>query len=139
MSTPAVLLVDDELSIRRTITTLLRSRGYSVTAAATGAEALDLFDQTRPDLVIVDLGLPDIDGARVCERLRARTKVPIVVLSVRGDERSKVDALDAGADDYVTKPFSPEELLARIRAGLTPFYRHRSRTSRAQSVRHSRG
>jgi two-component system KDP operon response regulator KdpE len=79
---------------------------------------LNLFDRERPSLVIVDLGLPDLDGTEVCQRLRARADVPILVLSVRGEERSKVEALDAGADDYVTKPFGPEELLARIRAGL---------------------
>lgn len=118
MSTPVILLVDDELSIRRATATLLRSRGYAVALAGTGREALDRFDQERPSLVIVDLGLPDIDGTVVCQRLRARTDVPILVLSVRGAERSKVEALDAGADDYVTKPFGPEELLARVRAGL---------------------
>jgi two-component system KDP operon response regulator KdpE len=118
MSTPVILLIDDELSIRRATATLLRSRGYAVAVAACGTEALDLFDRERPDLVIVDLGLPDMDGTVVCQRLRARANVPIVILSVRGEERSKVEALDAGADDYVTKPFGPEELLARIRAGL---------------------
>jgi len=118
MSASRILLVDDEASIRRSVATLLRSRGYTVSAAATGAEALDLFDREQPELVIVDLGLPDLDGIVVCQRLRTRGDVPIVVLSVRGDERSKVAALDAGADDYVTKPFGAEELLARIRVGL---------------------
>jgi two-component system, OmpR family, KDP operon response regulator KdpE len=118
MSTPLILLVDDELSIQRATATLLRSRGYAVAVAGTGAEALEVFERERPSLVIVDLGLPDIDGTVVCQRLRARADVPILVLSVRGEERSKVEALDAGADDYVTKPFGPEELLARVRAGL---------------------
>jgi two-component system, OmpR family, KDP operon response regulator KdpE len=118
MSTPVILLVDDEPSIQRATATLLRSRGYSAIVAGTGAEALDAFDRERPSLVILDLGLPDMDGIDVCRRLRARADVPIVVLSVRGEERIKVQALDAGADDYVTKPFSPEELLARIRVGL---------------------
>lgn len=113
-----ILVIDDELSIRRAIATLLRSRGYAVTIAASAAEGLTLFDAERPDLVIVDLGLPDLDGTVVCQRLRTHADVPIVVLSVRGDERSKVAALDAGADDYVTKPFGTEELLARVRAGL---------------------
>ena len=118
MSAPMLLLVDDEPSIQRATATLLRSRGYAVTVAATGSEALDVFERERPNLVILDLGLPDMDGTTVCRRLRARADVPILVLSVRGGERSKVEALDAGADDYVTKPFGPEELLARVRAGL---------------------
>ena len=118
MSASRILLIDDELPIRRAVGSLLRSRGYAVSLAGTGAEGLVLFDSDRPDLVVVDLGLPDMDGAAVCRTLRASTKVQIVLMSVRGDERTKVGALDSGADDYVTKPFSPEELLARIRAGL---------------------
>ncbi len=118
MSTPTILLVDDEPPIQRATATLLRSRGYAVTVAGTGAEALEVLDRDRPSLAIVDLGLPDIDGTALCQRLRARADIPIIVLSVRGEERSKVQALDAGADDYVTKPFGPEELLARVRAGL---------------------
>jgi two-component system KDP operon response regulator KdpE len=118
MSTPVILLVDDEVSIQRATATLLRSRGYAVAIAGTGGEALEAFDRDRPNLVIVDLGLPDMPGTVVCQKLRARGDLPILVLSVRGDERSKVAALDAGADDYVTKPFGPEELLARVRAGL---------------------
>jgi two-component system, OmpR family, KDP operon response regulator KdpE len=118
MNAATVLLVDDEPAILRATATLLRSRGYNVSVATSGGEALTLFDRERPSLVIVDLGLPDVDGTVVCQRLRARADVPILVLSVRGDERSKVAALDAGADDYVTKPFGPEELLARVRAGL---------------------
>jgi two-component system, OmpR family, KDP operon response regulator KdpE len=118
MSAPTILLVDDEPSIQRATATLLRSRGYTVALAGSGSEALILFDRERPSMVIVDLGLPDMDGTVVCERLRARADVPILVLSVRGEERSKVEALDAGADDYVTKPFGPDELLARVRAGL---------------------
>jgi two-component system, OmpR family, KDP operon response regulator KdpE len=118
MSTQTILFVDDEPAIQRATATLLRSRGYSVLLAGTGAEGLASFDRHRPNLVIVDLGLPDMDGIAVCRQLRARADVPIVVLSVRGEETSKVHALDAGADDYVTKPFGPEELLARIRVGL---------------------
>ena len=118
MSTSVILLVDDEVSIQRATATLLRSRGYGVVLASTGAEALDVFERERPSLAIVDLGLPDMDGTILCQRLRARSDTPILVLSVRGEERSKVQALDAGADDYVTKPFGPEELLARVRAGL---------------------
>jgi len=117
MST-ALLLVDDEPSIQRATAAMLRSRGYEVTVAATGRSALDSVDRDQPALVILDLGLPDIDGVTVCREIRAHSDVPILVLSVRAEERSKVAALDAGADDYVTKPFGPDELLARIRAGL---------------------
>jgi len=113
-----ILLVDDEVSIQRTMAPLLRSRGYGVIVASTGAEALDAFGRDRPDLVILDLGLPDIEGAEVCRQLRERADTPIVILSARGAEKEKVAALDLGADDYVTKPFGPEELLARVRAAL---------------------
>jgi two-component system KDP operon response regulator KdpE len=113
-----ILLVDDEVSIQRTITPLLRSRGYEVTVAGTGQDGLAMLEGDRPDLVILDLGLPDIDGIEVCRRIRERWETPIVVLSARGSEKDKVLALDQGADDYVTKPFGPEELLARVRAAL---------------------
>lgn len=117
MST-SVLFIDDEPSVRQATATLLRSRGYAVTLAGTGAEGLSAFERHKPDVVILDLGLPDTNGVEICRQLRARADVPIVILSVRGDETTKVHALDAGADDYVTKPFGPEELLARIRVGL---------------------
>ncbi|MGB2714696.1 MAG: response regulator transcription factor [Vicinamibacterales bacterium] len=117
--TPAqILLVDDEVSIQRAMGPLLRSRGYSVTIVGTGREALDMFARDPADLVVLDLGLPDLDGTEVCRRLRQQSDTPILVLSARGAERDKVKALDEGADDYVTKPFGPEELLARIRAAL---------------------
>jgi len=117
MTRPAqILLVDDEVAIQRAIAPLLRSRGYAVTLAATGAEAVDAFERERPDMVILDLGLPDIDGTEVCRLLRERADVPILVLSARGAEKDKVTALDHGADDYITKPFGPEELMARVRA-----------------------
>ena len=119
MTGPAqILLVDDEVAIQRAMAPLLRSRGFAVTIAGTGREALEAVARTRPDLIILDLGLPDIDGADVCQQIRAMSDVPIVVLSARGAERDKVAALDQGADDYVTKPFGPEELIARIRAAL---------------------
>lgn len=113
-----VLLVDDEVSIQRSMVLLLRSRGYEVSVAANGREALAAVEADRPDLVILDLGLPDLDGLEVCRRVRERSEVPILVLSARGAERDKVAALDLGADDYVTKPFGPDELLARIRVAL---------------------
>ena len=113
-----ILLVDDEIAIQRAVGPLLRSRGYDVDVAGTGVAALKLADDRPPDLVVLDLGLPDIEGTEVCRRLRRTSKVPIVVLSARGAEADKVNALDLGADDYVTKPFGPEELLARIRVAL---------------------
>jgi two-component system, OmpR family, KDP operon response regulator KdpE len=116
--TAQILLVDDEESIQRAMAPLLRSRGYSVTVVGTGREALEAFEGQSPDLIILDLGLPDIDGSEVCRRVRERSETPILVLSARGAEKDKVAALDQGADDYVTKPFGPEELLARVRAAL---------------------
>ena len=113
-----ILLVDDELSIQRTTAPLLRSRGYEVTVAGTAREALASVEGDRPDLIVLDLGLPDMDGIEVCRRVRAQWDTPIVVLSARGAEQDKVTALDEGADDYVTKPFGPEELLARVRAAI---------------------
>src|SRR6476469_3575697 len=113
-----ILIVDDEPSILATMAPLLRARGYEVATATSGYAALEAVDRQAPQLVILDLGLPDLDGVEVCRRLREGRAVPIVVLSARGGERDKVAALDAGADDYVTKPFGAEELLARIRVAL---------------------
>jgi two-component system KDP operon response regulator KdpE len=110
--------VDDELPILRAVTPLLRSRGYEVQSVVTGESALSEVEGAPPDLLIVDLGLPDIDGLEVCRRVRERSSVPIIVLSARHSEKDKVAALDLGADDYVTKPFGPDELLARVRACL---------------------
>jgi len=113
-----ILLVDDETAIQRALAPLLRGRGYEVEIAGTGSAALELFEQRTPDLIVLDLGLPDLEGTEVCRRVRATSKVPIIVLSARGGEADKVNALDLGADDYVTKPFGPEELMARIRVAL---------------------
>jgi two-component system KDP operon response regulator KdpE len=113
-----ILLVDDETSIQRAVGPLLRSRGYDVEIAGTGAEALRVVADRAPDLIVLDLGLPDIEGTEVCRRIRETLKVPIIVLSARGAEADKVNALDLGADDYVTKPFGPEELLARVRVAV---------------------
>jgi two-component system KDP operon response regulator KdpE len=115
---PRILLVDDEAAIQRAVGPLLRSRGYDVEIAGTGAEALALFVERSPALIVLDLGLPDLEGTEVCRRVRDTSQVPIIVLSARGAEADKVNALDLGADDYVTKPFGPEELLARIRVAL---------------------
>jgi len=113
-----ILLVDDEVSIQRAVAPLLRARGYDVEIAGNGRDALTLARTQQPDLIVLDLGLPDVDGIEVCRRIREESVVPIVILSARGHEAEKVSALDLGADDYVTKPFGPEELLARIRVGL---------------------
>ncbi|WP_034263633.1 response regulator [Actinospica robiniae] len=111
-----VLVVDDEPQLLRALRINLSARGYEVVVAADGAEALEVASRHLPDLVILDLGLPDMDGTEVIAGLRGWTKIPILVLSGRTDAADKVDALDAGADDYVTKPFSMDELMARLRA-----------------------
>ncbi len=113
-----VLVVDDEPQILRALRINLRVRDYDVRVAATGAEALEVAGRHPPDLVILDLGLPDLDGMEVIHGLRGWTKAPIIVLSGRADSVDKVEALDAGADDYITKPFGVEELLARMRAAI---------------------
>ncbi len=113
-----VLVVDDERQILRALATNLRARGYNVDVAATGREGLRLAAAHQPDVVVLDLGLPDIDGIDVIRGLRGWSAIPIVVLSVWDAERQKVAALDAGADDYVTKPFGMDELLARLRAAI---------------------
>jgi two-component system KDP operon response regulator KdpE len=114
----SVLVVDDEAPLRRALLVNLRARGYDVETAPDGRTALDLAAKKQPDLVIVDLGLPDMDGLEVVRGLRGWTSVPIIVLSARAEQSDKVLALDAGADDYVTKPFGMDELLARMRAAL---------------------
>ncbi len=113
-----VLVVDDERPIRRFLRAVLATQGYEVTEAGSVQEALTQAAAGRPDIVILDLGLPDGEGLTVVNSLRARTDIPILILSVRGQEADKVSALDAGADDYLTKPFSTGELLARLRAAL---------------------
>ena len=113
-----VLVVDDEPPIRRFLRTSLAVQNYRVSEAENGRAALDLLAREKPDLVILDLGLPDIDGIELIRRIRAISNVPLVVLSSRGDERAKVEALELGADDYLTKPFGMEELVARLRTAL---------------------
>ena len=113
-----VLIVDDEPSILATVAPLLRSRGYEVSTALSGKACLENVERLDPDLIILDLGLPDIDGVEICRLIRDGRSTSIIVLSARGSETDKVGALDAGADDYVTKPFGDEELLARIRVAL---------------------
>jgi two-component system KDP operon response regulator KdpE len=113
-----ILLVDDERQITRVLSRGLTAKGYDVHVATDGDIALQTFSDWHPDLVVTDLSMPNLDGLELCRRLRAFSEVPIIVLSVKGEERAKVEALDAGADDYVTKPFGIDELLARIRAAL---------------------
>jgi two-component system KDP operon response regulator KdpE len=115
---PRILVVDDEPNILGTLAPLLRSGGYEVQTAMSGRSAIEAVDREKPDLVVLDLGLPDMDGVEVCRAIREGLTIPIVVLSARGAESDKVRALDAGADDYVTKPFGTEELVARVRAAL---------------------
>jgi two-component system, OmpR family, KDP operon response regulator KdpE len=115
---PKILIVDDEPSLLATMAPLLRSRGYDVLTAMSGRAALEAVERDKPDMIVLDLGLPDLDGIEVCRAIRERSATPIVVLSARGAEADKVRALDTGADDYVTKPFGVEELTARIRAAL---------------------
>ncbi|MGI9148599.1 MAG: response regulator [Chloroflexota bacterium] len=118
MSATRVLVVDDEHQIRRSLRVTLRTNGYDVEEAATGEAALDVVSVRAPDLIILDLGLPDLGGVEVISRIREWTRLPIIILSAIGDDEAKVRALDAGADDYVTKPFSVTELLARMRVAL---------------------
>ena len=113
-----ILVVDDEPQITRVLRRSLVSQGYDVHIASDGESALQTFGDWTPDLVVTDLAMPNMNGLELCRQLRAISKVPIIVLSVRGEEKTKVEALDCGADDYVTKPFGMDELLARIRATL---------------------
>ena len=113
-----ILVVDDEPQITRVLKTTLSSQGYGVRSASNGEEALNEMKNWPPDLIITDLRMPGIDGLELCRRVRVDSRIPIIVLSVKGEESIKVQALDAGADDYVTKPFSVNELLARVRAAL---------------------
>ena len=113
-----ILVVDDEPQLTRVLRTGLKSRGYDVRAAADGLAGFEAFNDWHPDLVITDLAMPNVDGLELCRRLRAISQVPIIVLSAKGEEKTKVEALDSGADDYVTKPFGIDELLARVRASL---------------------
>jgi two-component system KDP operon response regulator KdpE len=126
---PHILVIDDEPQILRAIRMILTEKQFKVSTASRGEEGLTLAATSEPDIIILDLGLPDMDGVEVCSRLREWTQRPIIVLSARDGERDKVAALDAGADDYLTKPFGIEELLARVRVAL----RHSMHTQGTQS------
>jgi two-component system, OmpR family, KDP operon response regulator KdpE len=115
---PHILVVDDEPQITRVLRTSLSAQGYDIRVANTGEMALEIMKDWTPNLIITDLSMPAIDGVQLCRRVRSVSQIPIVVLSVRDKEQQKVEALDAGADDYVTKPFGMNELLARVRANL---------------------
>ncbi len=127
---PHILVIDDEPQILRVMRTILTEKQFKITTASRGEEGLALAAASEPDLIILDLGLPDMDGVTVCARLREWTRIPIIILSVRDNERDKVAALDTGADDYLTKPFSIEELLARVRVAL----RHSASNKSAQGA-----
>lgn len=119
MADPAhILIVDDEPQITRVLRTSLSAQGYDIRVANSGEMAIEIMKDWSPNLIITDLSMPSIDGVELCRRIRVASQIPIVVLSVRDQERQKVEALDAGADDYVTKPFGMNELLARVRANL---------------------
>jgi two-component system KDP operon response regulator KdpE len=128
---PHILIVDDDALIQESLSLFLRLHGYAVESAMTGGEALTVVERDRPNLVVLDLTLPDIDGLEVCQRLRQASEVPIIVLSARVTDPDKITALERGADDYVTKPFSSEELLARIRVALRRVW-HASDTGRIE-------
>src|SRR6516165_2638379 len=113
-----ILVVDDEPQITRVLRTTLSTHGYDLRVANDGDAALDVMKDWAPDLVITDLSMPNMTGIELCRKIRTRSQIPIIVLSVKGEERTKIEALDAGADDYITKPFSMNELLARVRAQL---------------------
>ena len=118
MSGPNVLIADDDPAVRRALQALLGTRGYAIKTASSAEEALAAVEHLRPDVILMDLALPGLGGLETCKRIRSRWAVPIIMLSVTGDERAKVEAFDAGADDYLTKPFGADELVARIRVAL---------------------
>ena len=132
---PHILVIDDEPQILRALKTILGEKKFKITTATTGKDGLALAAANHPDIVILDLGLPDMDGFEVCSRLREWTNCPIIVLSVRESERDKVAALDRGADDYLVKPFGIEELLARVRVAL----RHASSTKTSKTTKITAG
>ena len=115
---PRILVVDDEPQLTRVLRTGLTSRGFEVRAAADGLAGFEVFSDWQPDLIVTDLAMPNMDGLELCRRVRSVSQVPIIILSAKGEEKTKVEALDLGADDFVTKPFGIDELLARIRASL---------------------
>mgnify|MGYP000037233173 CR=1 FL=1 len=120
MNKPLILVVEDDAPIRNLITTTLKTQDYKYIAAATASEALQQATIHAPDVMLLDLGLPDLDGIEVIRRIRSWSAMPIIVISARSEDSDKIEALDSGADDYLTKPFSVEELLARLRGNVPP-------------------
>ncbi|MDF2632282.1 MAG: response regulator transcription factor [Caproiciproducens sp.] len=118
MNKTSILIVEDDKAVRNLLTTTMKANGYAFHTAETGESAILQATSTKPDVVILDLGLPDIDGVDIIKKIRSWTNNPIIVVSARGEDKDKIDALDAGADDYLTKPFSIDELLARIRVAV---------------------
>lgn len=134
MNRPFVLVVEDDKPIRKLITTTLDTQGYRYQSAATGESAMIEVSSRQPDLMILDLGLPDMDGVEIIRKVREWSALPIIVVSARSEDRDKIEALDAGADDYLTKPFSVEELLARLRVSLRRLQIDREKLQRDSSV-----
>ena len=130
-----ILVIEDEKSISYLLGTVLTANGYDVIKAYTGTEACEMLDAYCPDLILLDLGLPDMDGVDIIRRVRSRGTAPIVVVSARTRERDKIEALDLGADDYITKPFTPLELLARVNSHLRRYNRYREAIASAEPVK----
>lgn len=134
---PTILVVEDDLPVRNLIATTLETQNYKYITAENGQKALSVATTGKPDIVLLDLGLPDIDGVEVIKKMRSWSVMPIIVISARSDDKDKIQALDAGADDYLTKPFSVEELLARLRATIRRILYLESRGSVEESVFHN--
>ena len=134
---PTILVVEDDPPIRNLITTTLQTQNYKFITAENGAKAIFAATSSNPDIILLDLGLPDIDGVEVIKKIRSWSVKPIIVISARSDDRDKIQALDAGADDYITKPFSVEELLARLRSTLRRIEYLESRGAVEESVFHN--
>ncbi len=134
MTKPRILVVEDDKAIRNLITTTLETQGYQYYTAETGTASILEAASQQPDIIILDLGLPDMDGMEVIRKVRTWTNVPIIVVSARSDDRDKIEALDAGADDYLTKPFSVNELLARLRVSLRRINYDNTKSGKASSV-----
>ena len=134
MNKPLILVVEDDKAIRKLITTTLETQGYLYETAETGAESLLKAANAQPDIIILDLGLPDMEGVDIIKKIREWSKVPIIVVSARSENQDKVDALDAGADDYLTKPFYVDELLARLRVSLRRIQYEQDRPMRDSTI-----
>lgn len=134
MHEPKILIIEDDKAVRNLIATTLDTQGYKHVSAANGASAIMEAVSCQPDVIILDLGLPDMDGTEIIRKVRSWSEIPIIVVSARSEDRDKITALDAGADDYLTKPFSVEELLARLRVALRRAQHDASREADAESV-----